>query len=238
LEVLRECVEEGLDTGDLTDEMTRCLHVAAEHDRAIAVSWLTGHDEASLVGLGAALELKRYPELSELYGDLRTWGLLAPDVVPSGWYAAEALEEAGVLWTRVHYGNHVHLARELASRVGGLDDVVFGIWVPEPWTMPDVDDEPSEDLAVVSSDPRYLLRAYMDGKRHQVLLNGDVDVDVVSVGGVINTLLEIRKHEQRVVVVDGGDQVVFAAPDAIQRAIAAGLFEPVVIPYDPDEVAY
>ena len=238
LDALHACVDEGLYDGDQTVTVDRCLRVAAGHDRAMAASWLAPYDEAALGDLDEALELKRYPDRAQLHADLVSWGLLEPSAVPSGRNAAEILEEAGVLWTPVYYGNHVHMAREMASRVGGLDDVVFGIWSPELVPPPDPDDETDDEGADAPRESRYLLRAYMDGSRHQVLLDGEMDVDLVRVGGFVNTLLETRAQKQRVVVVDGGDRVLFGVPEHSQRAIDAGLFVPVVMPWDPDGEAY
>ncbi len=225
---LADCYRSAVDSELAAELGDRCMLALLEADRprAVQLAQDTSGLEFPVAMESLASQIRTYPDDGSLRDALIGWGLLPEGAEPAGLTAEELLVDAEVAW-RIHdYGSSVHVARELASRAGGLHDVAFSIWVPPP---------PPEDGGVGLREPRPLLQAFMDGKRHQVLTrNYEVGSDSEQSIGLVNGLLEFRELRQRIVMID--PEIVFFGDSAgMKEAIEAGLFAPYVSDFDDSD---
>ena len=201
----------------------RCLLASARQDRSMAVQMVQQRgrpdldDPSDLAPL--ITELLTYPDAAALAAQLVSWGMLPkqPEAGIDVVTAFEILETAGVAREISPVGGE-YLARDLAT-FAGLDGVVVATWPRMPLTDP--------ETLPMGHEPRVPLRAYMDGRRHQVLMSVD-SRQVEPVVGLINALLVARHRTERLVMLDE-TSVFLGDPKSVLPALKAGTFAP----YEP-----
>jgi len=221
LYALADCYELAVDYTVEVFLGQRCLTAAAEVDRALAVDMIEERGDDSLPdppGLEPLIrQFQDYPEEGALLSALIGWGLVPEGSDADGVTAIDLMVDAGVA-IPIQQPGIAPVSRTLAARVGGLDDVVFATWEPDL----------NEELPL-GHEPRTLMQAFMDGKRHQLLAPRGVDGTHLELAvGLVNALLEKRELPQRIAML-GDEHVYVGDPKGVLPALEAGLF-PVYLP--------